>query len=609
MIDLVKMNKLTKILASAWTPSLLIAGLLLFMLARMVASAWVESPTTDEPANIPSGYVYLLRGDYIDGTHPPLLRYWASIPLLIMHPGDFPGDKSWFQDWRIYGRKFLYQNDINSQALIFWPRLMVMFLTLGLGWLIGRWAKARNGAWAGVLSVALFTLDPNMLAHGHYVTTDMAVSLACFASVYLFWRYLVKPNWPRLLAAALAFACAQITKFSAMLLAPSLLIIAGLLAWYRLRRGVRPKDPWYAPSQFWVSSAVYVAVTAFVILAAYRFEVRSIAQDEQLQVARWIGPVYKTIQRIAPEIGQEPEKFVQTRIPAYNYFKGLSLQIFHTLAQNTWLGGSVYQYALGRYSKNGWWWYFLLAFAVKTPLAELIVLFLCAILGLMALWPSLRAALSAGSPPGPVITPEGVKRREELIFLILPMMVFMGTYMTSTINIGHRYLLPIYPFLYVLASRIAAPWPRVSTPHVPLMVSVTSVLAVLPCSLMVHPHYLSFFNELIGPYNGYKYLADSNIDWGQDLGQLKHYLDRVQVDAVYIDISGTVRPEDLGIVYKPIPMNQPPADENYLVAVSVNELLNKDTRHPDGPYPWLRNEVPVARIGYTILIYELANYY
>jgi 4-amino-4-deoxy-L-arabinose transferase-like glycosyltransferase len=174
--------------------------------------------------------VYLLRGDYIDGTHPPLLRYWASIPLLILHPGDFPGDLSWYRNWHTYGRQFLYNNNINSAALIFWPRFMIMLLTHGLGWrsAIG---LARNGVWAGVLAVALFSLDPNMLAHGHYVTTDMAVTLAVFAAVYLFWRYLETPSWPRLFAAAFVFACAQITKFSAMLLAPSLLIIAALVAW------------------------------------------------------------------------------------------------------------------------------------------------------------------------------------------------------------------------------------------------------------------------------------------------------------------------------------------------------------------------------------------
>ena len=184
------MNKLAKILASAWTPRLLIAGLLLIMLARMITSAWLESPTNDEPVNIPSGYVYLQTGNYIDGTQPPLMRYWAAIPLLIMRPDTFPSDKSWFQDWRIYGRKFLYHNNVNSDALIFWPRFMIMLVTLVLGWLIGVWAAARNGPWAGVLAVALFSMDPNMLAHGHYVTPDMAVTLACFAAVFLFWRYL-----------------------------------------------------------------------------------------------------------------------------------------------------------------------------------------------------------------------------------------------------------------------------------------------------------------------------------------------------------------------------------------------------------------------------------
>jgi 4-amino-4-deoxy-L-arabinose transferase-like glycosyltransferase len=603
------MDKLRKILASAWAPRALTALLLAIMLVRMAASAWVESPTNDEPAHIPSGYVYLLRGDYIDGTHPPLLRYWASIPLFILQPGDFPGDLSWYKDWHTYGRQFLYKNNVNSAALVFWPRFMVMLLTLGLGWLIGRWAKRRNGVWAGVLAVALFSLDPNMLAHGHYVTTDMAVTLAIFAAVYLFWRYLEAPSWLRLFAAAFVFACAQITKFSAMLLAPSLLIIAALVAWLRLRSAPPPKAPWYAPRQFWVSTSVYVAVTMLVILTAYRFEVRSVEQDEQLREARWLGPVYKTIQRLAPEIGQTPEKIVRTRIPAYNYFKGLALQTFHTLAQNTWLGGEAYQYALGRYSKNGWWWYFPLAFAVKTPLTLIIMLLIASVLGILAT----ERPLEARWPVPSRWIPAEEKRHEEFLFMIVPMAVFMGVYMTSTINIGHRYLLPIYPFLYVLASRVAAPWPKVKNTRIPILVSVISVLAALPGSLLIHPHYISYFNELVGPSNGYKYLADSNIDWGQDLLQLKEYLDEVNAEevyeVVYIDIAGTVEPEDVGIQYLPIPKDHEPQNKLFLVAISVNEYLNKTTRYPQGMYPWLEHESPIHRIGYSILIYELAAFY
>jgi len=605
-----QMNKLAKILPSAWTPRILNAVLLAFMLARMIASALVESATNDEPANIPSGYVYLLRGDYIDGTHPPLLRYWASIPLLILHPNDFAGDPSWYKDWGTYGRQFLYHNNVNSAALIFWPRLMVMILTLGLGLLIGAWAKQRNGVWAGTLAVALFSLDPNMLAHGHYVTTDMAVTLASFAAVYLFWRYMQAPSWLGLLAAALVFACAQITKFSAMLLAPSLLIIAGIVAWLRLRSsGARPKAPWYAPNQFWISIGVYMGVMALVILAAYRFEVRSIEQDEQLQEARWIGPVYKIIQRVAPQIGQTPEKFVKAHIPAYNYFKGLSLQMFHTLAQNTWRGGDRYQYALGMYSKNGWWWYFPLAFAVKTPLTLLVVLMIAAVLGVIGI----RHPLEAHWPGPSRRVPAEVKRHEEFIFLIVPIVIFLGTYMSSTINIGHRYLLPIYPYLYVLASRIAGPWPKVKNTRIPLYVSVLSVLAALPGSLLIHPHYISYFNELVGPSNGYKYLTNSNLDWGQDLLQLKDYLDKHNRDevygAVYLSTFGTVKPEDLGIQYRPVPQDQPPTDEHYLVAISIIEFMDKSPDHPDGMYPWLRNETPIHRIGYSILIFELADFY
>jgi hypothetical protein len=257
------------------------------------------------------------------------------------------------------------------------------------------------------------------------------------------------------------------------------------------------------------------------------------------------------------------------------------------------------------YSKNGWWWYFPLAFAVKTPLMLIILLLIASVLGVLAT----KRPLEARWPVPSRWIPAEEKRHEEFLFLIIPMAVFMGMYMTSTINIGHRYLLPIYPFLYVLASRVAAPWPKVKNARIPILVSVISVLAALPGSLLIHPHYISYFNELVGPSNGYKYLADSNIDWGQDLLQLKEYLDRANAEVVYIDIAGTIEPEDVGIQYLPIPKNHEPINQHFLVAISVNEYLNKTTRYPEGEYPWLHNEVPIHRIGYSILIYELAAFY
>jgi hypothetical protein len=191
------------------------------------------------------------------------------------------------------------------------------------------------------------------------------------------------------------------------------------------------------------------------------------------------------------------------------------------------------------------------------------------------------------------------------------MAVFMGVYMTSTINIGHRYLLPVYPFLYVLASRIAAPWPKVKNARIPILVSTLCFLAALPGSLLIHPHYISYFNELVGPSNGYKYLADSNIDWGQGLLQLKEYLDQVDAETVYIDTAGTIEPEDVDIRSLPIPRDQPPANptDRCLVAISINEYLEKTTRYPQGEYPWLKDETPIHRIGYSILIFELVGVY
>jgi hypothetical protein len=579
------------IVASPWFLRGLLALVLLIMLVRMISSAVVKSPTNDELANLPSGYVYLLRGDYIDGTHPPLLRYLASIPLFMMAPDDFPDDPDWYLDWHTYGRKFIYQNDVSSSAIVFWPRLMVMLMTLGLGLLIYRWSSQRYGVWGGLLSVTLFSLEPNMLAHGRLVTNDLAIALGFLGTVYLFRRYLLRPGWRTLLVAAAGFGLAQLIKYPAVLLVPALLIIvAG--TWY-YRRKAQEGDPVKrrGPRRFWVAAGVYVGVTIVLIMAAYRFEFRSIGEDRQLQSVRGAKMIQEKIASVAETIGTTEEGLKSAPIPGYHYLKGLILQIFHSMSQSTWEGSESYQYALGRYSRDGWWWYFPVAFLLKTPLPLLLLFLLTAVLGVI-IW-------RRGEPDGNLTS-----WREETLCLLVPPLVYFLVCMTSTINIGHRYLLPVYPFLFVLAGRLAGAWPFLKSRMMHLIVPALGLLLILPGSLMIHPHYLSYFNCLVGTQNGWRYLADSNVDWGQDLLLLKEYLERKQPPVVYMNVFGSVKPEDLGISYLPLPEDQQPADERFMVVVSVNRLLCRNARRPDGLHPWLLDHEPSDRVGYSIFIYE-----
>ena len=97
--------------------------------------------------------------------------------------------------------------------------------------------------------------------------------------------------------------------------------------------------------------------------------------------------------------------------------------------------------------------------------------------------------------------------------------------------------------------------------------------------------------------DGAKYLADSNLDWGQGLPALKQWMEREEVDVVYLGYFGTDRPETHGIRYQPLPGygrvgasggETIPADaQRHVVAVSANHLLGLFLNDPE-TYAWLR---------------------
>ncbi|MCR4412685.1 MAG: hypothetical protein NUV77_09700, partial [Thermoguttaceae bacterium] len=112
------------------------------------------------------------------------------------------------------------------------------------------------------------------------------------------------------------------------------------------------------------------------------------------------------------------------------------------------------------------------------------------------------------------------------ITLCAPLIAVLALVSSQTgFNHHLRYVLPIFPFAFILASRIAV---AQETRNVPLAAAAgLALLASIAGSLAVYPYSLSYFNELAGgPRNGHWHLHNSNVDWGQDLFDLKEWLDK-----------------------------------------------------------------------------------
>jgi len=574
--------------------SALFAAVIVVLLAAIpiqaVPSLMRESATFDEGSHLSSAYEYLVTGvfqQHLD--HPPLADQIAAFPLLFLKlqlPADEASQKSLIR----FGNRFVYWNVRDADTILLWGRLPVVLLTVLLGWVVFSWGRELGHPGAGLLALFLCVFDPNILAHGHLATNDLAVTCFSFITVYRFWKLLKSAGWANAIWAGLAFGVAQASKFSAVLLAPILVLLAAL--WLLSGHEARAPFP-LSESRLLVRRpallrAYALAVILLVIFligfvlvwADYRFETGTVLGegrqlswlDEQLEGSRW-EPVVSYLFRELP-------------VPAPKYIYGLSVKYTHTEAGRP-------AFLMGELSEEGWWYYFLVAFLIKTPIPLLIFLAVAAILTVA------RRASFWG--------------REA--FLLVPALTWFGVNSSSGFNLGYRHLLPVLPFLFAFAGQaVALEKIRRRT----VIVGLVALLCAwqLVGTLRIHPHYLAYFNELVsGPENGYKYLVDSNLDWGQDLKGLRAYLKAQGIDQVKLSYFGTADPAYYGINYTCLPSfgilskDKCPIEPDFqnqagVFAVSATHLQGVYLDDPH-TFDWLKEQEPEAVIGHSIFVYRV----
>ncbi len=226
-------------------------------------------------------------------------------------------------------------------------------------------------------------------------------------------------------------------------------------------------------------------------------------------------------------------------------------------------------------------YFYTMSLLLKTPIAAMIGL-------VLAIWVFVKKAVR-----GQWISEA---------FLLAPALAIFALFAVHAQCLGLRYVLPMYPFLFVFtAGGIACLLSRKT------MTVLCGGLAIwyLGASVYIHPHYLAYFNELVGgPDNGYKYFVDSNLDWGQDLKGLGRYMREHHIPKVLLSYSGTDSPQRYGIAYEPLRDQEKATDATAAdyVAVSATDLQGVYLRDKD-MFAALRNREPVAKIGYSFFIY------
>jgi hypothetical protein len=564
-------------------------GLLLVLFALLVFSVTMKSPTLDEQNHVARGLAYLKTGDLrLSQEHPPGINAWETWPLLLDPRIRLPLESpSWANaEWYGFADQLLWRGKDHPQAMVFAARVPVMWLTLLLAALAYRWAHDLGGPQAGLVALALLALDPNILAHGRLATTDMGVTCLALAAAFALWRAVQGGTWRRWVLAGAALGAAQLSKFSALTLLPSTLLIVAL-AWAGERAG---RGQGARPPRRWAWRLLALAGTACALVwAGYGLS--------------W-GPIGAAGGLVGPA-------------PAY--WDGIQSILRRTS------GGSP-SFLMGQYSQEGWWTYFPIAFAIKTPLPTLLLLALA-----LGTWVR-RRAWQQETGQSTVLPRPSVRPAISALCLALPALTFWSLAVGGSFNVGYRHILPSLPFLYVLAAWQLGQSAGTLVPARAVLRGLLARLAPRPLvsaacgvlfvwlawdALSTAPHFLTFFNAVAGgPDGGYRFLVDSNLDWGQDLPALARYVREHGNERIYLSWFGAAHPEAYDFPFHPLPGfwrfgGEPaaygfnpyaPAPGTY--AISVTNLQGLTFADHD-LYAWFRSRAPDARIGHSIWIYRV----
>jgi len=532
---------------------LIVAFLLSIMFILAVSSMLQKSVTSDEVTHLPAGYSYIKTNDFrMNPEHPPLVKELSGLFLLLINPNIDVGSESWENTWQwVFGKDLLYNLNDNTDEILFFGRLPIVLLSLLLGFFVYLFAKKLYGVKAGLFALLLYVFSPNILAHSRFVTTDLGGILFLFLTMFYLYNFLKDYSLKNFLLFSLFFGLAQVAKFSNIFLV--VLVVVVLLV--KFNKKIIHAQP-FSVIRFFL---IFLVLNIFIVNLFYGFN--------DLYNNKSKSDFVKDLMPGKIEFIEDTVYNVLRPVPiAGKYIEGLS-----DVLQKSKSGHMAY--LMGEYNRTGWRHYFIVAFLVKTPISTLILIVLSLVL--------FRRIKHHGFSE---------------LFLILPILLYFIVLSLGYINIGLRHILVIYPFIFVFVSKV------VNYKKIKIMIIILSLWYVIS-SLLIYPHYLAYFNEAIGPDNGHKYLIDSNLDWGQDLKGLDKWLENNEItEKIKLNYDNKLEANYRGINYERYNFCEKPTTG--LFAIRINNLVGSAPTLKDC-FRWLDEHEPIAKIGYTIWVYDL----
>lgn len=494
-----------------------------------------NSNTFDEPCYIAAGASYIKTGslELEDEYQPPLQKYLMGLSVSLLSPS-FPYDSENLKSKKPFrfGHEFVYDNSVKPELLIAMGRLPSLLLSLVLAAFLFSWAERWFGWKGGAVALLTYIFEPNILAHSGVASMDIGVSCFLFGALYFLFRFFEQDRLKDLLISGLLAGLASATKMTGIF----------FFSWSAIllfQKTVRTKN-W---KSFFTSHAVLVLGAFLVLLAVYQ--------------VRYIDKYFDLFQNMF--------QVVFGRHPTEDYPNFLA----------------------GRHRVGGWWTYFIVAMAVKTPLPWFVLVGL-----------------------GSLFTP---KEKRTPLLLSAGLLLVICT--VAQKQNGLRYFLPAYPLLCLLAGGVGL---RLKNIRWLPWASGFLVAWLIIEALSVRANYLTYFNPLAGgPKKGYKWLVDCNLDWGQDYPAVARFLRQNQNPAVVMATFGTA---DRDYYFGPRQdllsesnnrdryfkhINPLDADREWLV-ISATILQGFGLSDPR-VFSWLHKMKPLAQIANSTFIYDISK--
>jgi hypothetical protein len=505
--------------------------LISLLVAQTVLSMRFESLTYDESAHIGAGYAYLTEGEWRIGgregmAHFPLVRSLSALPLTGIEGIGFNEQKTaWlYESINRLGNELVYGNPQKTEAIISSSRIMIVTLSALLGLYVFLWSARLWGTNAGFLSLLLYAFNPMILAHSKLVTIDIGCSLFFFAAVFYLWNYLKNPSTGNLLLSGISLGLGIVTKITGLMLIPLIILII-IAASKRKNRNTKT---------IFSRIASLALISLLIVNATYGFKdvLRPLGS---FKLTSGFSGIAKT-----PYLKRLPVPLPEPFILGLDYGLSRSEQGHLT-------------YFFGEVMSKGVWYYYVLLFLIKNPIPLLLLL---------------------------VVSVLYCRNyRKELVnnvFLLLPAILIFIVLSRGHVNIGLRYALPAFPFIFVYLGRLA------TCRRISYALYILCFFYVLS-AFSIYPHYLAVVSDL---------------DWGQDMKGLAEYVRQRNITNLTYSKYGTAPADYYGLNYK---LLQCEKTEGFIAIHAINLMRNPKCNG------WLMNYTPAGKIGHSIFLYNISS--